>query len=113
MIELLGLLKNLDGHIEWADKFVTALKIFGSFEEKIVVSDNMKGMKVVFTGFRDEALEKDVVSRGGKVTTSVSSNTTVLVVSAKTANPSGKMKKALDIGVEVLTKEEFIEKYIQ
>ena len=100
-------------NIEWADKFVIALKIFGSFEEKIVISDNMKGMKVVFTGFRDEALEKDVVARGGKIATSVSSNTTVLVVSAKTANPSGKMKKALDIGVEVLTKEEFIEKYIQ
>jgi NAD-dependent DNA ligase len=99
-------------NVEWADQFIQAMKNFATFKEKIVVSNNMKGMKVVFTGFRDKKLEEDAVSRGGKVTTSISSNTSVLVVKSKASKPSGKMKKALDLGVEVLTKEEFMQKYI-
>lgn len=100
-------------NVDWADKFITAMKHFATFKENIIVSDNMKGMKVVFTGFRDKKLEEDVVSRGGKIITSVSNNTSVLIVSSKAGNPSGKMKKALDLGVEVLDKQEFIIKYIK
>ena len=100
-------------NVEWADKFIQAMKHFATFKEKIVVGDNMKGLKVVFTGFRDKKLEEDFVSRGGKVSTSVSHNTSVLVVKSKASKPSGKMKKAIDLGVEVLTKQEFIAKYIK
>ena len=99
-------------NIEWADKFITAMKQFATFKEKVVVGSNMRNVKVVFTGFRDKKLEEDVVSRGGKVTTSISKNTSVLVVDSKEGKPSGKRKKALELGVEVLTKQEFIRKYI-
>ena len=99
-------------NIEWADKFITAMKQFATFKEKVVVGSNMRDVKVVFTGFRDKKLEEDVVSRGGKVTTSISKNTSVLVVDSKEGKPSGKRKKALELGVEVLTKQEFIRKYI-
>lgn len=99
-------------NVEWADKFIAALKNFATFKETLTIGDNMKDMKIVFTGFRDKKLEEEVVARGGKITTSVSKNTTVLVVSSKAGKPSGKMKKALDLGVEVLDKQEFIDKYI-
>ena len=69
-------------------------------------------MKVVFSGFRDKKLEDEVVARGGKVTTSVSRNTSVLVVPSKAGKPSGKIKKALELGVTVLEKLEFIDIYI-
>ncbi len=99
-------------NVEWADKFIRAMKHFATFKEKVIAGANMKGMKVVFTGFRDKKLEEDVVARGGKITTSVSRNTSVLVVTTRAGKPSGKMKKALELGVEVLEKQEFNEKYI-
>lgn len=100
-------------NVEWADKFITAMKFFATFKEKIIVGNKLKGMKVVFTGFRDKKLEEEVVARGGKVTTTVSRNTTILVVINKDGKPSGKMKKAIEFGVEVLDKEEFIRQYIK
>jgi len=99
-------------NVDWADKFIRAMKHFATFKEKVIAGANMKGMKVVFTGFRDKKLEEDVVARGGKITTSVSRNTSVLVVTTRAGKPSGKMKKALELGVEVLEKQEFNEKYI-
>lgn len=98
--------------VEWADKFITELKNFATFTEKNVFGDNMKEMKVVFTGFRDKKLEELITSCGGKVTISISRNTTVLVVKTKTEKPSGKMKKAIELGIDVLEKQEFIDKYI-
>lgn len=99
-------------NISWADKFIEAMKHFGTFEEKQVVNDSLKGIKVVFSGFRDKNLEEDVVARGGKVMTSVSRNTNILVVSSNSKNPTGKVKKAMDLGVKVLEKQEFIDAYI-
>jgi NAD-dependent DNA ligase len=99
-------------NVDWADKFIRAMKNFATFKEKVIAGANMKGMKVVFTGFRDKKMEEEVVARGGKITTTVSRNTSVLVVTTLAGKPSGKMKKAIELGVEVLEKQEFNEKYI-
>lgn len=66
--------------------------------------------KVVFTGFRDAELEKYIESRGGKVTTSVSRNTSILVYTDKS---SAKYTKAVELGVETLTEKEFRDKYVK
>ncbi len=99
-------------NIGWADKFINAMRKVATFEEKVIVSDGMKGMKVVFTGFRDKMLEKEVSSRGGKITSSVSKSTSLLVVKTKGGSKSGKVKDAEKHGVEVLDKAEFMKKYI-
>jgi len=64
---------------------------------------------IVFTGFRNKEWEKYIVENGGKVSTSVSSNTTLLVYSGDTA--SSKYQKAEKLGIEILSLEEFQEKY--
>lgn len=99
-------------NVKLADKFITELGSFATFKDVTKVSDNLRGMKFVFSGFRDKNLEESVVERGGKVTTSVSSNTTGLVVVSKEGNPTGKIKKAIDLGIDVYTKVEFLAKYI-
>jgi DNA ligase (NAD+) len=43
---------------------------------------------------------------GGKITSSVSKNTTYLVTGD---NPGSKVKKASDIGVKIITEDEFAE----
>lgn len=101
-------------NVEWADKFIKAMKYFGTFKENAKGNiKNMEGIIVVFSGFRDSKLEEEITSRGGKVSTSVSSRTSMVVVLDKNVVPTGKVKAAIDLGKEVLDKEEFINIYIK
>lgn len=68
------------------------------------------GMKIIFTGFRDKALEEFIVNRGGSITTSVSKNTSI-VVCKDLDEDSGKMNKARDLGLKIMSVEEFKKTY--
>ena len=105
--------KQVVDNIYWADMFIKIMQIFATFKSNTKISDALKGKKIVFSGFRDAKLEEIVVSMSGKMTTSISSNTNILVVASKGGVPTGKVKKAMEIGtIEILTKQEFIDKYI-
>jgi NAD-dependent DNA ligase len=71
----------------------------------------MKGNKFVVSGFRDKKLEEDINQRGGKLTTSVSGNTTGIIVVSKGGKLTGKVEKASQLGIPIYTKEEFKKKY--
>ncbi|MGH9461330.1 MAG: NAD-dependent DNA ligase LigA [Vicinamibacteria bacterium] len=69
------------------------------------------GMKIVFTGAlqrvsRDEA-KRLVEERGGRVTSSVSKNTSLVVVGD---NPGSKLEQARKLGVKVLGEGDFLER---
>lgn len=98
-------------NIEQADIFLNELNKYATFQEKKSVNDDLKGSSIVFSGFRDKNLEEEIVSRGGKVSTSVSSRTKILIVSSL-SNISGKVVAAREKGVEVIDKEQFVAKYI-
>jgi DNA ligase (NAD+) len=68
------------------------------------------GLTIVFTGFRDKELEAAIERAGGKVSTSVSKNTS-MVVAANPSETSGKVQKAKELGVLVLSKEDFSRLY--
>jgi len=71
----------------------------------------LEGLIVVFTGIRVKELEELIESRGGKVGSSISSKTKVLV--AKDPNEeSSKIKAAKELGIPVLTIDEFKKKYL-
>lgn len=99
-------------NIDWANKFIIVMKKFTTFKENVIIGNNLAKEKVVFTGFRDKKLGEDVAARGGKVTSNVSQNTTILVVKSKDGKPSEKMTTAMNYGVKIMTKEEFIQEYI-
>lgn len=66
---------------------------------------SLEGQIFVFSGFRNKEYEKTIQSRGGKVSTSVSKNTTHLVVKSKEKGGS-KMEKAESLGIPIITMEE-------
>ena len=70
----------------------------------------LSGGTVVFTGFRDKVLEEKIIKLGAKVTTTISKNTDILVCADKNED-STKMKKANELNIEILEKNEFIEMY--
>lgn len=65
-------------------------------------------MKVVFSGIRDKAIEQLIEAEGGKVTTSVSNNTTLVIYADK---ETSKYQKAIELKIPTLTLDEFKKKY--
>jgi len=73
--------------------------------EAVKVGTDLEGKSFVFTGVRRGDLEQIIESRGGKIGGSVSKTTTHLVMKA-IGSGSSKEKKAIDLGVEVITVEQ-------
>ncbi len=75
--------------------------------------ESLEKLTVVFTGFRDKQIERIVKDRGGKIGTSVSKNTTCVVVSSVNTgkNITSKEKTAKEKNIPIYTLEEFRKKY--
>lgn len=68
------------------------------------------GITVCFSGVRDSALEEEIKSGGGTIASGVSKKTTHLVV--KDINgTSSKISKAKDLGIQILSIEDFKNKF--
>ena len=103
-----------------ADSFVRflvddLLKIIKMEDSESSVQNDMEGMNFVITGsvnhFSNRGAVKELVeSRGGKVTGSVTSKTKYLINNDSTSN-SSKNKKAKELGVQIITEDEFIDMF--
>lgn len=98
-------------NIDYAVQFIDDVSKYVSFVENTRVSNTLVGQKFVFSGFRSKELEQKIDDRGGKITTSVSNKTSGIVVTSK-GKSSGKVIKAISLGIPVYTKDEFIETFI-
>jgi DNA ligase (NAD+) len=87
-------------------EFIKDLPI--TIEEKVETapsSNELEGKQFVFTGVRCKDLEEVIESKGGKIGGSVSKNTTHLIMKV-VGSGSSKEKKAIDLGVEIMTVEQ-------
>jgi DNA ligase (NAD+) len=101
----------IDSYDEFFD-FIKDLPVTISQKVEVVkTGTDLEGKQFVFTGVRRKDLEEVIESRGGKIGGSVSKNTTHLVMKA-IGSGSSKEKKAIDLGVEVITVEQ-LEKLLQ
>lgn len=78
---------------------------------------SLDGMSFVITGslahFENRnALKEEIERRGGKVTGSVTGKT-VCLINNDTASQSSKNKKAKELGVRIMSEEEFMQEYLQ
>lgn len=103
-----------------AKAFRNGLPIFYSFLETIgktcelqpaaPTTETFKGLTVMFTGVRKPDWETAIIAGGGKVSTGVSKNTSLLVAK----NPSestGKVLRARELGIPVISIAEFANRY--
>lgn len=79
-------------------------------------SNSLDGVVVCITGklhnYKNRAgLQKEIEDKGGKVSSSVSSNTDYLI-NNDINSTSSKNKTAKDLGVEIITEDEFIQKFL-
>jgi NAD-dependent DNA ligase len=102
-------LKGLEKFKKWLDdinlKYTVSTYVnHGTREQRF------KNMTIVMTGFRDKELEKIIEDEGGTNGSAVSSKTAVLL--AKDVNESGgKLDKARNLKVPIMTPEDFRKKY--
>ena len=95
----------IDSYDEFFD-FIKDLPI--TIEEKLEVAkvgNDLEGKQFVFTGVRRADLESVIESRGGKIGSGVSKNTTHLVMKS-VGSGSSKEKKAIELGIEIITVEQ-------
>ena len=78
----------------------------GDGKADVDVNHPLYGKTVVFTGFRDDNLEKMIKKFGGKIGSSVSKNTFVVVTKDKD-DKTGKVLQAEKAGVNVMEPNEF------
>jgi len=98
--------KIIDG-VEDFERFMTLMPDY-------VVLSNMKqasggtldGHKICMSGFRDKDLQIAIESSGGTIQSGVSSKTTILVTNNTESN-TGKVKKAKDLGIEIMNVDDF------
>lgn len=90
--------------------FLARLPVQPQPEAKAPIGGRLKGVTVVFTGFRDMGLESTIESLGGQLGSNVGPTTTVLVVKDKNT-ASGKAVKAKQLGIPVMGADEFRKAY--
>jgi len=109
----------------WVDYFgneknnveLDALLVELEFEDVVVAGDvqNLGGLNFVITGslngFSRGELKEEIEKRGGKVTGGVTSKTTVLI-NNDSASGSSKNKAAKELGIPILTEEEFVAEFL-
>lgn len=99
-------------NLEKAKKFIKDIDCYVSYENKKVKgTNNLNDLTVLFSGFRNDELEKKIVLNGGKVLTTVSKNLKILIVKDKTSS-SSKIEKAKKLNIDIFLEDEFIKKYL-
>ena len=75
-------------------------------KSKQSTDSSLEGQIIVFSGFRDKDLEEKIIEAGGKVSTTVSSKTTLMLVKTQDAS-SSKVVKANELGIPIKLASEF------
>ncbi|HLX54900.1 MAG TPA: BRCT domain-containing protein, partial [Aquella sp.] len=99
--------KHFLSHLPDFQKFYLVIKKIKPVTAKHIVSTKSEGLfkdeVVVFTGFRSVPWQKFVEEEGGRISTSVSGNTTLLVY-ADGEETSAKYIKAKQLGIQLMSK---------
>lgn len=107
--------KNLGSAVSFAHMIDKHYKILNKTTDASKSNDKktsiLMNQKIVFTGFRDKGLEKEVTIRGGSIVSNVSKNTFV-VVKDKNQKSSSKLKKAQELGLLIVDRLEFNNTYL-
>ena len=95
------LINNLPKYFEFVDVNFIECQL-----SKSTLEQDFANMKIVFSGFRNKALEEYLAARGGNISSTISKLTTVVICKNKN-DDSTKLTKAKSLGIKVMTIDEF------
>lgn len=106
--------ENLNNFKDFFDNINDVIDISHLKKHKVNKSKGkrlFKGEKVVMTGFRSKDIEKFIEDNGGKISSGVSSNTTLLIYTE--GKEGSKYKKAKELKIKTITRHDFELKYMK
>ena len=88
------------------------IKIKVNKRNKVKKSDKQifKDKKILLSGFRDKEIQDFIISNGGSIPSTISKSLNLLIIPNKTTI-NQKTKKAEELNIKIMTKEEFKRKY--
>lgn len=100
------------GNIKWADKLIREISKIVSLKRNTLdsLTKKLDSQIFVMSGFRDQLLKKAIEYNGGRVSSSISKNTTGLIVKDKN-DITTKISSAIKLGIKIYEKTEFEELY--
>lgn len=107
---------NFDEFIKLFKKLPSKLqKQLLIIKEKQNVNNRFKNLKIVFSGFRNKEWEQIIDEEGGKVVSTVSKNTNILIAKKENIDEAdnSKIKKAKELKILILTPEKFEKEYFE
>jgi DNA ligase (NAD+) len=112
--------KTAEAFVERIPDFIQFVKEAGLVKklvpiEKKVLNEShpLFGKSIVMTGFRDSEIQEAIKNVGAKLGSSVSKNTFIVLVKDTNAiEDTGKAADAINLGITIMTPEEFKEKYL-
>jgi NAD-dependent DNA ligase len=100
---------NFNNFIE----FYNSIKKYIILEKNKIISDNKLNNKIIlFSGFRDKELEKKIEELGGIINSTISKNINYLIIKDNTILETTKVKKAIELNIKIITKDDFILNYL-
>lgn len=96
------IVEGLEMRRGWIDGLLTEVTVL----EPKKLGSGLSGKTFCFTGFRDPETEQLIEANGGKMVSSVSTKLSALVVDG--TKPSTKLKKAQELGVRVITRDQLL-----
>jgi NAD-dependent DNA ligase len=72
---------------------------------------NLENIAVLFTGFRDKDMEKEIISRGGTIKSTLNKNVNILIIKDEETD-NNKIPKARELEITILTKDQFNMEYL-
>jgi len=98
---------NFNNFITFYKSILKYIKI----SENKVINNILNNIIVVFTGFRDKELKEKIELNGGKVLNTISKNTNYLIIKDNEGSHKEKYKKALELNINIILKNDFIKKF--
>jgi NAD-dependent DNA ligase len=105
------IIENIPNAKMFIDSILPYVTLTKTEENNQHFSNNLEGQKIVMSGFRDSELSTNIEKRQGSIMSSVSKNTTILIVKDSSKETS-KILQAKSLGISIYSKDEFMKKYI-
>ena len=105
---------NFQKFLDFYEKIdkIKKLPDFGEKSESSKSIDNkFDGKSFVFTGFRDKDLEKNIISNGGKINSSVTSKTHMVIYADDIDKSTSKFLKATELEIAMMSKTDFMNNF--
>ena len=74
--------------------------------KKKITKSKYTDLTIVISGFRDAELQSKLESMGAKIGSTVSSKTDLVIVKELETEPTGKVLKAKELGIKIITKNQ-------